>query len=117
MIVFYIVILGITPVMMIVLGLIMKNHPPKKINWLYGYRTRRSMRNIETWQFAHFYLGDIWVRVGLVLLLISLLGSVVQSEILLPYIIVSQIVCVLIPLVFTEVALKRKFDNQEDDYE
>lgn len=29
------------PVLMIVFGVLWKKHPPKSINWIYGYRTRR----------------------------------------------------------------------------
>ncbi|MFH6602884.1 SdpI family protein [Maribacter algicola] len=30
-----------------------KEHPPKNINWLYGYRTKRSMANQEVWEYAN----------------------------------------------------------------
>jgi hypothetical protein len=29
-----------------------KRFPPKQINFFYGYRTRKSMKNIESWNFA-----------------------------------------------------------------
>lgn len=37
-----------------IISWIYKVHPPKSINYLYGYRTRRSMRNQETWDFGNF---------------------------------------------------------------
>ena len=37
----------ITPLLMIGFGLLFIYKPPKRINPLYGYRTRRSMRNQE----------------------------------------------------------------------
>ena len=47
--------------------------PPEDIGFLYGYRTYRSMKNPDTWQFAHHYFGKLWYRWGLWLLPISLL--------------------------------------------
>lgn len=40
---------------MLILFLIFQQYPPKKINWFYGYRTKRSMRNETTWQEANRY--------------------------------------------------------------
>ncbi|MDA1027671.1 MAG: SdpI family protein [Bacteroidetes bacterium] len=37
-------------------------HPPKKINSLYGYRTKRSMASQEAWDFAQLYSGDLMVK-------------------------------------------------------
>ncbi|MDA0356796.1 MAG: SdpI family protein, partial [Bacteroidetes bacterium] len=36
-------------------GFIMLKLPPKKINSLYGYRTRSSMKNQERWDFSQKY--------------------------------------------------------------
>jgi len=33
-------------------GWIMAKYPPKKINPLYGYRTRRSMQSLDAWNYA-----------------------------------------------------------------
>ena len=60
------------PFIMIVFGKIFLNNPPKEINQIYGYRTGRSMKNKDTWDFAHRYIGKIWLRDGLVLLPVSL---------------------------------------------
>lgn len=42
--------------------------PPKEINALYGYRTAMSMKNGDTWAFAHRYCGRLWRNWGLLLL-------------------------------------------------
>ena len=52
-------------------GRMMWKHCPKKINGLLGYRTTRSMKNNDTWRFAHMHSGRLWWRVGWVLLLLS----------------------------------------------
>ena len=47
---------------------------PKSINSLYGYRTARSMKNQQTWDFAHRVCGKLWSRAGAVMLPLSLLA-------------------------------------------
>ncbi len=46
-------------------GLIMAKYPPKKINPIYGYRTRRSMQSPETWKFAQRVSSRKMVLCGL----------------------------------------------------
>ena len=52
------------PAIMVGIGARFLKHPPKTINALYGYRTARSMKNQETWNFAHETCGKLWVRLG-----------------------------------------------------
>ena len=61
----------IVPIAMIGFGKMFVNRPPKNINDLFGYRTAMSMKNRDTWEFAHRYCGKLWFRLGLVLLVIS----------------------------------------------
>ena len=44
---------------------------PAKINYLFGYRTGRSMKNRETWEFAHRRCGIYWWKAGWVTLIVS----------------------------------------------
>ena len=46
----------------------MWKHCPKKINGVVGYRTRMSMINMDTWEFAHEYAGKLWWKAGVGLL-------------------------------------------------
>lgn len=39
--------------LMLLLSLYFYFNPPKKINSLYGYRTPRSMKNAENWEYAN----------------------------------------------------------------
>ena len=59
------------PVLMIIAGRMMWKHPPKRINGILGYRTSRSMKNMDTWKFAHDYCGRLWWKMGWILLLPS----------------------------------------------
>ncbi|MCR4955629.1 MAG: SdpI family protein [Lachnospiraceae bacterium] len=63
----------IIPMLMIVLGRWMWKHYPKKINGLMGYRTKRSMKNEETWRFGNQYCGQLWYKLGLIMVVPSIL--------------------------------------------
>lgn len=62
------------PATMLFFGRRFLTKPSQSINGLYGYRTARSMKNPETWAFAHAFCGRLWVRLGAVLLPLSALA-------------------------------------------
>lgn len=62
------------PALMIVIGKVFVKHPPRKINWAYGYRTRRSMKNQDAWDYAHLYCGKLWWKIGWVMLPLSMIS-------------------------------------------
>ena len=52
------------PVIMIFFGLRFCRSAPKEINFIFGYRTEMSMKNRDTWEFAHRLCGRIWLWTG-----------------------------------------------------
>ena len=70
----------LVPAVMALFGWIFLRRPPKSINSVYGYRTRRSMASPEAWAFAHRACGRVWLRWGMrtavlsVLLMLPALG-------------------------------------------
>lgn len=46
-------------------SLLMKIWPPKKINYIYGYRTPRSMKNQHNWDVANTYGADLMMWAGI----------------------------------------------------
>lgn len=66
----------LTPIIMIVGGRIMWKHTPKQINGLIGYRTVRSMKNMDTWNFAHIYCGKLWWKIGWIMLVPSIIANI-----------------------------------------
>jgi len=96
----------------------MQAHPSKNINGLIGYRTKRSMRKMETWRFAHAYCGQLWKIYGIVMFCISVVLSVfflfmkVETDIVLMGVVVClQSLILIIPILFTERALQQQFDE------
>ncbi len=104
------------PVVVIVTGRIMWKHYPKNINGLVGYRTSRSMKNMDTWKFANEYCGRLWYKMGLFMLALSILVSVVllgtndstYSIISLIFVLV-QCVVLIVSIFPVEIALKKMF--------
>lgn len=58
---------------MILCGRWMWKHSPKSVNSLIGYRTKRSMTNSDTWQFAQEYCGKLWWKTGWIMLFPTIL--------------------------------------------
>lgn len=108
----------IIPIIMIIAGRLMWKHCPKNINYIFGYRTTRSMKNIDTWKFAHEFCGRLWWRIGLIMLVPSALLYIPfyrsdESVIGTVAVILMTIQCiVLIASIFpTESALKKTFND------
>ena len=108
------------PGVMLYFGRRFLNKPPKTIHSVYGYRTRRSMKNQQTWDFAHQVCGKLWVRVGAVLLPLSLLamlpalGRDAEAVGIWCIPVVGVQLAVIIGTIFpVEKALKRKFDPSQ----
>jgi uncharacterized membrane protein len=57
-----------------VMGIIMLKFPPKEINNLYGYRTKKSVQSQERWDFAQVYSAKELVKMGIVITLAALTG-------------------------------------------
>lgn len=108
----------LVPCMMIGFGKLFLNKAPKNINYTFGYRTTMSMKNQDTWQFAHKYCGRLWFIGGLILLPISIIpllcvqGREIESIAAVGTVICfAQIVPVVGSVISTEIALKRAFDK------
>lgn len=66
----------LVPVVQIVAGWMMWKHCPQSINNVYGYRTKLSKKNQDTWKFAHDHCGRLWWKVGLVLLVLTVAAHI-----------------------------------------
>ncbi len=89
-------------------ALISKQFPPKKINPVYGYRTRKSMKSEENWQLANHYSNGIMLKAGLGLMLIGIMlaFSAVNQAVMSVLTAMSAPAGGLIIFIFTERQLK-----------
>ena len=106
------------PAIMIVFGRLFSRSAPKEINYAFGYRTSRSMKNMDTWKFAHEFLGKLWFILGFIMIpvnLIPLLLVIGSSENVIGT--VGSVLCfvdlgaIIISIFPTESALKKNFDK------
>lgn len=106
------------PVVMIVMGRYFMKTSPKEINYIFGYRTNMSMKNKDTWNFAHKYIGKLWFYLGLLLIPITVipmlfvLGGTEDVVGTMGCIIcVIALIILIVPIFPTERALKMNFDK------
>lgn len=91
---------------------------PGKINYAFGYRTSMSMKNKDTWDYAHKFCGRLWYIAGLVMLPVTFIAMLFvlgkDEEAVGSF---GGIICFIqmIPLVGsiipTEIALRKHFDK------
>ncbi len=106
------------PILMIGFGNMMRKHCPEEININFGYRTKRSMQNIDTWKFAHSYCGKLWWKIGWsmlsvtvflqILMLKAPMESVSIDSLILMF---AQAAVMLLTIIPTERALKKNFGD------
>ena len=103
---------------MIFFGWLLFRKTPKEINYVYGYRTKRSMMNEETWRFANQYFGKAWYLCGLISVPLSVmaitlvLGKGTETVGTIGGIITMlQMIPLVGAIIPTEIALKKNFDE------
>ena len=97
-------------------GLILYFFPPKRINWFYGYRTRRSSSSKDAWKFAQRFSSINLIFSGLLLQAFSLIEFVISfdensgsiSGVLL------LLTLLAIPILRTERQLKRRYNRKDN---
>ena len=106
------------PFTLLVFGIYFYKRAPKNINVVFGYRTSRSMKNMNTWRFAHHYCGRIWIvsgGVSLPLSILSMLLVIDKGENTIGYVgalwLFLPLILIVISIILTEKALKKKFDK------
>ena len=108
----------IIPVTMIGFGRLFLTKAPKEINDTFGYRTAMSMKNKDTWEFAHKFCGKLWLGFGAALMPISIIpllfvfnksiDTIANVGLIISVIQVIYLIGSIIP---TEIALKKTFDQ------
>lgn len=119
MFIFFLIIVLLIPTTMVGFGLLWQKNPPKKINSVYGYKTTWSMKSKKSWDFAHKYAGKIWIFTGIPMGIISVLvlynfknynidalGEIVVI------ITIVQVVGLFSPIIPTEFALRKRFNEK-----
>ncbi len=100
-------------VILIIVGIIFKLFPPKKINSIYGYRTTFSMSRQDIWDYAQglgalsfIYSGILIGIIGLTLVIFNLDNETIEMFIFIPVMIVT--------LILDEIRLKKRFKRENN---
>lgn len=106
------------PAVMIGFGTLFIKRSPKDINMFFGYRTLMSMKNKETWVFAHHTCGKLWRVMGWIVFAVSvivmlcIIGKDIKTIGIVGGVLNGVQVAVLIASIFpVEIALRRTFDK------
>lgn len=96
-------------------GIFVLLFPPKRINSLYGYRTRNSMASQQRWDFAQQYSSKVMILTGVFLVAASttklFIPMNMSQQPIVGFVLLGVSVIALIGL--TERAIKRQFPKSE----
>jgi uncharacterized membrane protein len=100
--------------LLFLVSIIFWKFPPKKINKLYGYRTYRTMKNMEIWNFANtIFNKNLLIYAGISFLAGFLFASLVNTSISwqpMLLVMLTLVVCVI----KTEKSISEIYDDEGD---
>ncbi len=108
------------PLIFLGIGLLWKKHPPKEINWVYGYRTCRSSASQQAWDFAHAHFAKLALRLGMILL-IATMAAIAAALAIASYegletaalcCTLAQLIALCAPVFAVESRLRKEFDRE-----
>lgn len=71
----FLIVFTATGLSLILASLMMKYNPPKKVNRLYGYRTKLSMSSQKLWDEAQLLSQKMLFKQGLVCIILSIISA------------------------------------------
>lgn len=94
-------------------GFAFKLFRPKKINHIYGYRSRFSMKNQSTWDEAQRYSANIFIKAGAILSLLGFTQHIIfkESELMNRIQIIELVSSIIIIYIICEKHLKNMFNK------
>jgi uncharacterized membrane protein len=100
-------------VVFILVGLIMAKYPPRKINPLYGYRTRRSMQSTDAWKYAQRISSRRMVAAGFGGLLLFFAGwALGLNEGVQAILLIASLLFIVVYVIYSvERSLAKKFPD------
>ncbi len=105
---------ALTSIVFLIAGCITYVFPPKKINFLYGYRTNSSMKSQERWDFAQKYSSVQMIKMAVVMFVVSLVFSFFTISENLNLILGTIVLLIVVGFMFykIETAIKIKFSKE-----
>lgn len=85
--------------------------PPKKINSLYGYRTNKSMKNEEIWNFANTFFTKVLLKYAAISLVAALVLVYISSTEITWQPMAIMLLSLAVSVIKTEQRLSKEFDE------
>lgn len=106
------------PLLLIVIGKIFEKYPSKEPNIAIGFRTKLSMLNKDTWDYAQRLFPKTWISLGRIMLPLSLIILfLLYSEDkdytgnLVVILMLAQVVLMLGSILYVNLKLKKAFNS------
>ena len=104
----------ITPLFLLIFGVKWKIKTPKNRSSIFSYHTELSVKNDDTWAFAHYHISKLWIRIGIItaigtLVLMIYLKDNYSAMIL--WILVGQMLFLCATILFVDSLMKAVFDE------
>lgn len=92
-------------------GVVFKLLPPKKINSIYGWRSRLSMRNNDTWIEAQRYGSNAFIVGGIILALLGCIIKIVLPDLNDGIMLILLVIVTVAILLIGEAHLRKLFNK------
>ena len=106
------------PLIMLIFGIVLTVKPPKSVNGIYGYRTARSQKSQEAWDYAQRLTGKWWTWTGAALLLVTITAITIsyflfyeQFENVSATATTLNVALLILTIIPVEYSLKKNFDE------
>ncbi|WP_133059798.1 SdpI family protein [Bacillus mycoides] len=92
-------------IIFILAALILQKNPPTDINAVYGYRTKRSMKNKKLWDAGNKYSAEVMKQNGFIMILI---GSVISILFRYPHTMIAIMIVMLLLIIRLFIRVEKK---------
>lgn len=100
----------------LLIAIYMYNFPPRRINPLYGYRTKKSMKNQENWDFAQRYSSLRMLEVGAIFTILAAVAAfAIPSDLSALYLNVLTILTLSGGIIYMFVRTQQAIDKNTKD--
>lgn len=97
-------------VIFILAALILQKNTPTDINAVYGYRTKRSMKNKELWDAGNQYSAEVMKQNGFIMMLI---GSIISILFRYPHTTLAIMIVMLLLIIHLFMRVEKRLKTLE----
>lgn len=95
----------------LLVGVIFRIFPPKKVNSIYGHRTGFSMKNQDTWKEAQRFSANSFIVFGIILAIMGLLFNSFFGNVYMSFQSIVFFIGIILMIIIDEWHLRRVFNS------